>query len=87
MHFESKIIAFVCNNLLNIVQYKISWKYLAVVSLLWFLPHYNVPCIAFSALTLLVVRQEGHPACEKLSCGVLAWLSVWGEVQICIWPS
>ena len=42
---------------------------------------------AFSALTLLVGRQEGHPACKKLSGGVLAWLSVWSEVQICIWPS
>jgi len=30
--------------------------------------------IAFSALTLLVGRQEGHPACQKLSGGVLAWL-------------
>jgi len=28
-------------------------------------------------LTLLVGRQEGHPACKKLSGGVLAWLSVW----------
>ena len=27
---------------------------------------------AFSALTLLVGRQEGHPACKKLSGGVLA---------------
>jgi len=34
-------------------------------------------CTAFSALTLLVGRQEGHPACKKLSDGVLAWLSVW----------
>ena len=42
---------------------------------------------AFSALTLLVGRQEGHPACKKQSGGVLAWLSVWGEVQACIWPS
>ena len=40
----------------------------------------------FSALTLLVGRQEGHPACKKLSGGVLAWLSVWSEVQTCIWP-
>jgi len=24
----------------------------------------------------LVGRQEGHPACKKLSGGVLAWLSV-----------
>jgi len=33
--------------------------------------------LAFSALMLLVGRQEGHPACKKLSGGVLAWLSVW----------
>jgi len=43
--------------------------------------------LAFSALMLLVGRQEGHPACKKLSGGVLAWLSVWSEVQACIWPS
>jgi len=42
---------------------------------------------AFSALTLLVGRQEGHPACKKLSGGVLAWLSVLCEVQTCMWPS
>ena len=42
---------------------------------------------ALSALTLLVERQEGHPACKKLSGGVLAFLSVWSEVQTCIWPS
>jgi len=42
---------------------------------------------AFSALTLLAGRQEGHPACKKLSGGVLVWLSVWSEVQTCIWPS
>ena len=48
----------------------------------------NMPWLcAFSALTLSVGRQEGHPACEKLSCGVLAWLSVWNEVQSCMWPS
>ena len=27
------------------------------------------------ALTLLAGRQEGHPACKKLSGGMLAWLS------------
>jgi len=44
--------------------------------------------VAFSALTLLLVgRQEGHSACKKLSGGVLAWLSVWSEVQTCILPS
>jgi len=42
---------------------------------------------AFSALTLLVGRQEGHPACKKLSGWMLAWLSVWSEVQTCICPS
>jgi len=40
-----------------------------------------------STLTLLVGWQEGHLACKKLSGGVLAWLSVWSEVQTCIWPS
>ena len=44
-------------------------------------------CTAFSAFTLLVGWQEGHPVCKKLSGGVLAWLSVWSEVQTCIWPS
>jgi len=42
---------------------------------------------SFSALTLLVEWQEGHPACKKLSGGVLVWLSVWSEVQTCIQPS
>ena len=42
---------------------------------------------AFSALMLLVGWQEGHLACKKLSGGVLAWLSVWSEVQTCMWPS
>ena len=29
--------------------------------------------VYFSALQLLVGRQEGHPVCKKLSGGVLAW--------------
>jgi len=41
---------------------------------------------AFSALMLLVGRQEGHQGCKKTG-RVLAWLSVWSEVQTCIWPS
>ena len=49
--------------------------------------HLCVCACAFSALTLLVGRQEGHPACKKQSGGVLAWLSVWSEVQTCIWSS
>jgi len=42
---------------------------------------------AFSAWTLLVGRQEGHPSCKKLSGWVLVWLSVLSEVQTCIRPS
>jgi len=38
---------------------------------------------AFSALTLFVGRQEGHPACKKLEW----WGSVCSEMQTCIWPS
>jgi len=34
-----------------------------------------ISAFAFSALTLLVGRQEGHPACKKLSGGMLAWWS------------
>ena len=48
---------------------------------------FPVSAYAFIALTLLVGRQEGHPACKKLSGGVLAWLSVWSEVQTYIGPS
>ena len=43
--------------------------------------------VAFSALMLFVGQQEGHLACKKLSGGMLACLSVWDEVQICIWSS
>ena len=39
---------------------------------------------SFSALMLLVGQQERHPACKKLSGGVLAWLSDWSKVQTCI---
>jgi len=43
----------------------------------------DIVCI----LSWMVGWQEGHPVCKKLSGEVLSWLSVWGEVQICIWPS
>ena len=48
--------------------------------------HSTLSC-AFSALMLLAGQQEGHPACKKLSGGMLALLPVWGKVQICIWSS
>jgi len=45
--------------------------------------YYQARCL--SALTLLVGWQEGHLACKKHSSGgVLAWLSVWSDVQTCI---
>jgi len=51
----------------------------------------NTTLTAFSALMLLVWWQEGHPACKKLSGGMLAWLCLgWGAdhrhtgVQPCV---
>jgi len=55
-------------------------------NILQMMPNFNdvrYVIFAFSALTLLVGRQEGHPACKKLSGVVLAWLSAWSEVQTC----
>jgi len=46
--------------------------------------------VFFSALTLLVGWQEGHPACKKTEWwGTgMVWLSVWSEARIiCIWSS
>ena len=60
-------------------QTAVKWLLLLLYSTVW--------AFAFSALMLLAWRQEGHPACKKLSGGVLAWLSVWSEVQTCIRPS
>ena len=31
-----------------------------------FICHFSVKSVAFSALMLLVERQEGHPACKKI---------------------
>jgi len=39
-----------------------------------FFIHSQTSVLAFSALTLLVGQQEGHPACKKLIGWVLAWL-------------
>jgi len=61
-------------------------KYMLFYELLFTIKRWKILC-AFSALTVLVGWQEGHPACKKLSGGVLAWLSVWNEMQTCIRPS
>jgi len=54
---------------------------------MWYLWYCWSGIFAFSALTLLVGRQEEHPA-GKWRDEVLVWLSVWGKVQmICIWSS
>jgi len=57
-----------------------------VLKMAFWILHGTVVTFAFSALTLLVGRQEGHPACKK-SGGVLAWLSLWSKMQTCIWPN
>jgi len=36
---------------------------------------------------LLVGWQEAIQPVKKLSSVVLAWLSVWSNMQTCIWPS
>ena len=44
--------------------------------------------LAVSALMLCWLGgRKGIWPVKKLSFGVLAWLSVWSEVQTCIWPS
>ena len=42
------------------------------VFIIFFKIYVNLMSFAFTALTLLVGRQEGHSACKKLSGGVLA---------------
>jgi len=63
------------------------WTYITASLLIHHLQYNAFRAFAITDLTLFVGWQEGHPACKKLSGGVLAWLSVWSEVQICIWPS
>ena len=66
------------------------WSFAAACAIYWFMFGFicTVFCLfAFSALTLLVGQQEAHPACKKLSSGMLAWLFVWSKVQTCMWLS
>jgi len=42
---------------------------------------------AFSALTLLVGRQEGHLTCKKLSGGVLAWYLSGAKCRLAYGPA
>jgi len=38
--------------------------------------------LPFSALTLLVGRQEGHPSCKKLGVGLLAVTFDWSFAHV-----
>jgi len=77
-HFEFDTEAFV---VVFCVMAPYSWLQIYILQVLY------MQVNPFSALTLLAGRQEGHPACKKLSGWLLAWLSVWSKVQTCIWPS
>jgi len=70
-----------CSNFTNIIDYL---RFYLFTCLFMYVSSSLPP---FSALMLLVGRQEGHPARKKQSGGVQAWLSVWSKVQTCIWPS
>ena len=41
----------------------------------------NFSALSFSALTLLVGCQEGHPARKNLTVEVLEWLSSWAKCK------
>ena len=69
------------------VHCKLLYPYTAFFCFTLIYFNFKILYLAFSALTLLVGLQEGHPTCKKLSGWVLAWLSVWSEVQTCIWPN
>jgi len=71
-------------NRLHCVQNVLAWAAAAAATVVCM---YRCMYSLFNGLMLLVGWQEGHPACKKLSGGVLAWLCVWGEVQICVWSS
>jgi len=53
--------------------------------LLSFCDDYKSRLYVFSALTLLVVRQEGHPACKKEARDSEWQWHQLGCVQVCTW--
>ena len=52
------------------------WKGTRKVKPIWIL----LKLVQETVLWRCCGRQEGHPACKKLSGGVLAWLSDWSKV-------
>jgi len=83
LHYSDCFAVF-CHQPFSVLQFSVNFCSLMHLFFFCYLPSV---LFAFSALTLLVGRQEGHAACKKLSGGILVWLSVWSEVQTCIWPS
>jgi len=75
-------------NFINTMRPSSSFFLLEITVLVTLAAYNSTTVHAFGALTLLVGRQEDHPACKKLSDEVLMWLSVWSEVHTdCIWSS
>ena len=57
----------------------LNWTSLNMLVLTW---QPKTVCIPLFVIIYVVMRPV-----KKLSGGVLSWLSVWSEVQTCIWPS
>jgi len=53
------------------------WYLLCILLLIYY---YSLQCFD----TVGWAAGRGSVACKKLSGGVLAWLSIWSEVQTCI---
>ena len=43
--------------------------------------------IQYNEIIYIALHCTLHIQCKNMSGGLLAWLSVWSEVQTCIWPS
>jgi len=85
--WSMKLVTAVDSIFLHLVMWALMCMLICILISVFYITSTAFSAIAFSALALLVGRQEGHPACKKVSGGVLAWLSVWSAVQTCIWPS
>jgi len=72
-----------------------------IIAVLWRYTHYmrsSLKCVLITVIYYTAVTpsvlwrcwlggRKGIQSVKKLSSGVLAWLSVWSEIQTCIWPS
>ena len=68
-----------------IIMYTGNWKHLCC-SELCFCLHCSTECLPSVLWRCWLGSRKGIRSVKKLSGGVLAWLSVWSEVQTCIWP-